>query len=424
MHTRISHVSLLALPLALLLGCDSHEGDQPEKLKHIDRSQAYLADVGTDKPLDYADPNLWMCRPDIDVNECVRDMDATLMLPSGKQVFAPHVEAKHTAFDCFYVYPTVLLTRSGNQTDFSDSATGARIVLDPLRSQAAPFTRVCSVYAPLYRQSGMGASATGGTPSAASMAATAALAFQDVKAAFDYYLKNDNKGRPFVLIGHSQGSGMLTSLVKAKIDEDPALRSQMISALIIGSSITVAKGQRTGGSFKNVPTCSSSKDTGCVVSYMSFAQEAPPKAGGAFTRSIPAGLELACTDPAALTGNKGNYLASYIATKTVLAANFTNDLGGTMPADAKTPFLIYPDMFKGQCKTTADGINYLEIALAKAADDVREPPPYRSSTVESIGGGMHLMDYNLEIEDLLELVTEQARALHAAKRAEEKADKE
>ena len=40
----------------------------------------------------------------------------------------------------------------------------------------------------------------------------------DVKAAWAYYLAHENHGRGVVLIGHSQGSGVLTALIKQEID--------------------------------------------------------------------------------------------------------------------------------------------------------------------------------------------------------------
>jgi hypothetical protein len=426
-------------------------------LLHIDRSQAYLTDLGTDKSLDYKDQNLWICRPDIDINECTREMDAIEIKKDGTQVPVPLAVASNPSFDCFYVYPTVLLTRAGNQTDFSDSPDGARIVLDPLRSQAAPFTRICSVYAPLYRQIGIpttgagsglaeidggvagsgeggaagtiatagtggmaagGGGATAGSAGAGGATGTttgaspaASRAFADVTDAFEYYLANLSKGRNFVLIGHSQGSAMLTTLIRTKIDNDPALLSRMISALIIGGGVTVAAGQNRGASFQNIPTCASSADTGCVVHYRSFAKEVPPAGvSAAGSATLTPGVELACTEPGRLSGNTGNYRGSYIATRAVLSQTFTNDLGGTLPTGVNAPFLIYRDMFKGECKT-ANGINYLEISVAKTADDTRSTPPYRSSIVESVGSGMHLMDFNLPIDDLIDLVSKQAAVM-------------
>ena len=43
------------------------------------------------------------------------------------------------------------------------------------------------------------------------ISAAAALAYRDVAAAWRNYIATKNEGRPFVLIGHSQGSLMLQS---------------------------------------------------------------------------------------------------------------------------------------------------------------------------------------------------------------------
>ena len=63
------------------------------------------------------------------------------------------------------------------------------------------------MYAPLYRQTGL----ANGMPVAG---ADSGLAVQDVRDAFAHYLEHDNAGRNFVLLGHSQGTFMLESLIK------------------------------------------------------------------------------------------------------------------------------------------------------------------------------------------------------------------
>ncbi len=50
-----------------------------------------------------------------------------------------------------------------------------------------------------------------------------------------------------MLIGHSQGSFTLTSLIAAEIDSKPALRRKLVSALIIGGQVTVPTGKDVGG---------------------------------------------------------------------------------------------------------------------------------------------------------------------------------
>ena len=56
------------------------------------------------------------------------------------------------------------------------------------------------------------------------------------------------------------------------------------------------------------------------------------------------------------------------------------------------------------------GFSYLEVAINKSAGDTRENPPYRSPPLESTGWGLHLVDYNLELDDLIEAVRLQAAA--------------
>ena len=99
-----------ALPALIAVGCltsgcssDSanasatDSGTSPEaggatvpKVK-IDRSG--LTNVGTDKPLDYSDPNLWLCRPGNDPDECDADLDSTELLPDGTRKLVKHVKA-------------------------------------------------------------------------------------------------------------------------------------------------------------------------------------------------------------------------------------------------------------------------------------------------------------------------------------------
>ena len=112
-----------------------------------------LSDVGTSGPLDYANPDYWACRPDKATSECAKNLDATEVLKDGTTRLVPHDRATNPAFDCFYVYPTVLLNRSGNMTDFTEE--GVKYVRDALMAQGAPFTRICEVFAPLYRQVGL-----------------------------------------------------------------------------------------------------------------------------------------------------------------------------------------------------------------------------------------------------------------------------
>jgi Protein of unknown function (DUF3089) len=375
----------------------------------IDRSA--LTDVGTDKPLDYSDPRLWLCRPGNDPDECDANLDATELLADGTQKLVKHVKADNPDYDCFYVYPTVKLTSAGAMTDFANF----EIALDPLLNQAARFNQQCRVYAPLYRQAGVVPGA-GGAPTLPDAGAgspaptdTFALGLSDVRDAFKYYLEHLNNGRKFVLLGHSQGTGMLTSMMTTDVDPVADVRAKLISALLIGGGIAVPEGAAVGGTFKNIPLCTAAKQLGCVVAYNSFTKEVPPSPTSTFARTSMPGQMNGCTEPAMLAGHPGQrYQGSYIALNLGNKSLLLPDGFDKLPKDITTPFVLYRDVLRGACKNT-DGASYLEISLDMSSSDKRPPPPYRFSVIES-ALGLHLYDYNIELDDLLEMVQLQAKA--------------
>lgn len=416
--------------VSMLAGCSSSSGSEGTVappgdasvdggLFHIDRSG--LKNVGTTNPLDYSNPNLWVCRPGIDSNPCHGDqgeLDTTELLPDGGTNVLKHQRAANPKFDCFYVYPTVYLTGSGNQTNLSDDS----YPLDAIMSQGARMSELCEVYAPLYRQvvispgaapaapaapvdagaSDAGASAGGGLSGLLS-GPEAALALSDVRGAFKYYMDHFNSGRKFVLLGHSQGSGLLLAMMQQDIDVVAAVRAQMISAVLLGGGATVTAGQTTGGTFMNIPTCTRPGQTGCLVGYSSFDVLSPPGANTLFGIA-PAGQETVCTEPGALAGNDaGPYGGSYFPT------HINNPLlAPTSPTpDAGTAFVLYRDAFQGQC-VHQNGASYLQITDLVQPGDPRGTPPYVSTTAESLGFGLHLVDWNLPMQELIAIVAAQS----------------
>jgi Protein of unknown function (DUF3089) len=69
-----------------------------------------------------------------------------------------------------------------------------------------------------------------------------------------------------VLVGHSQGAGLLNRLIAEEIDDEPLLRDRLVSAYLLGSTVAVPEGDVAGGAFDNVPPCEADDQTGCVVS--------------------------------------------------------------------------------------------------------------------------------------------------------------
>ncbi len=227
-----------------------------------------------------------------------------------------------------------------------------------------------------------------------------------MRASFKYYLDHFNNGRKFVIMGHSQGSAMLAAMMQTDVDPMPAIRGQMISAILLGGGTTVAPGTTVNGTFKNIPTCTKPTDTGCMIAFSSFDVASPPGANSLFGKS-PDGNEVACTNPGPLAGNAGPYHGSYFPT------SINNPLLGPdnpPPQDAGTPFVLYRDLFQGNC-VIKNGFSYLEITYLGQPGDPRGLPPYKNAGSESIGFGLHLVDWNLPLEELMDIVRAQAAAV-------------
>lgn len=95
-------------------------------------------------------------------------------------------------------------------------------------------------------------------------------------AAFRLYLRRYNHGRPFGLIGHSQGSFVLEQMIHNVIDRNRRLRARMLSAILLGGgNVLVKDGSDVGGTFQHVPACRTINDLGCVIAFSSFDQPVP-----------------------------------------------------------------------------------------------------------------------------------------------------
>jgi hypothetical protein len=79
-----------------------------------------------------------------------------------------------------------------------------------------------------------------------------------------------------------------------------------------------------------------------------------------------------------------------------------------LPKDITTLFVLYRHVLSGTCKNV-NGASYLEISDEQPAGDPRPPVPYHFAALEG-ALGLHLFDYNIELDDLMEAVKLQAAA--------------
>jgi len=339
---------------------------------------------------------VWLCRPGKANDPCTAGLRTTAVAANGSTTDMPATPNPSSKFDCFFVYPTV----SGQLTD------NANLKVEPAEigvaiAEAARFSQVCQVWAPMYRQrteysltKGLGTQLRSGT-----------IAYNSLLSGWRDYLAHHNHGRPFVLIGHSQGAAMLIRLLHNVIDPSPKLRAKMVSAIILGGNVQVVTGKDVGGSFTNIPTCGSSHQSGCVIAYSTFGSQPPPAAlfgrpGQGVSlmsgQAVRTGQQVACVNPVDFSAATGALLPYYLR------------IGSTVPGvTVMTPWVTYPGLYTATCMS-GGGATWLQINAAAIAGDPRP------KITEALGPlwGYHIDDVSLALGNLVLDVALEEQAFH------------
>ncbi|HYD38021.1 MAG TPA: DUF3089 domain-containing protein, partial [Allosphingosinicella sp.] len=241
------------------------------------------------------------------------------------------------------------------------------------------------------------------------LTANFATAYGDVLAAWKEFLSRRNHGRPFVLIGHSQGSIHLLRLLQEEIEGRPEAK-RMLSAILLGWPVEVPEGKKVGGSLKSIPLCSRVGETGCVITYMTFRASTPPPADSFLGRAARPGMTAGCTNPAALGGGAAK-LDSYWFTLAPPQAG-ADPVVWSSAGGPPTPFLRTEGLVTGECRHEGQA-GYLAVTENEDPDDGRtDRIPGDVYTLGKLnpGWGLHLADMSVAQGDLIRLVEAQAAA--------------
>lgn len=339
--------------------------------------------------LDYAKPEAWLCRPDAN-GPCDTDLSLTDIGPAGITPVPPP-PATEAMIDCFYVYPTVS-TQAGGNADGSLTDDERYVV----QQQFARLLGVCRRFAPLYRQSTLG-SIWGAAK------ADPGLAYGDVKAAWDHYLAHDNGGRGVLLFGHSQGARHLRQLLSEEIVGTPVQR-RIVSAWLIG--FPVASGD---GAPPMLPPCQTARDTGCLVSYATFWQAAPPASDNRFAGRPSPALRLTCVNPAALLGRE-TVDAIFPARPRPAGSSGASAASVRMaPVPVNTASYRLSGAISARCVRTEE-TDFL--AVSSTAPLIASG--FARIDASLPGWGLHLIDVNVALGTLLDLAAAQSAAFLSA----------
>ncbi len=187
---------------------------------------------------------------------------------------------------------------------------------------------------------------------------------------------------------------MLIRLLRSQIDPHPALRKQMVSALILGGNVQVPTGKTVGGSFEHIPTCCSPRATGCVIAYSIVRDVAPgdvrlrpsrargqPPIGSDRLERRTGGLR----QPGDVLGRKGALQPYFLSA------------GTSVPGvTVTTPWVSFPGLYTAQCKSRG-GATWLEINATSASGD---PRPIVTASLGP-DWGYHADDVNLALGNLV-----------------------
>jgi hypothetical protein len=240
------HYCLIGFFLSLLLSSCSD--------KYLTYKSLYQFKAEDKKP-DYSNLNYWAAHP------LKWDPSDSIPKPLRK-------EKKDTLVDVFFLHPTMYTMKikdGGLNADIDDAYLNAKTDYSTILYQASVFNQHARVYAPRYREAHISAYFPKDT-----LAALKAfdLAYEDVKSAFEYYLKNYNHGRPIIIASHSQGTNHALRLLKEYFENKP-LQKQLVAAYIVGMAIPT-------DFFSSLQMCEDSLQAGCVCGWRTFRKGYKP----------------------------------------------------------------------------------------------------------------------------------------------------
>ena len=189
--------------------------------------------------VDYSKPENWVALPSV----IDKKVDVFFLIP--------------TAWTNSDPYPTICA--------INEPSLRTRAPLS-IATQASAFATVANIYAPYYRQNNL-------SP-VDRLEICAGIPTTDAVAAFDYYIRHYNNGRPFILAGHSQGSNVLINLLSVYMKDHPDVLKNMVAAYVIGFPVTAEYlAENPFLKFATGPD-----DTGVIISYNTQAPDVAPGA--------------------------------------------------------------------------------------------------------------------------------------------------
>lgn len=356
----------------------------------------------------YDDPAVWLCWPDV-ADACERDQTATAIYPDGTSEVISFEKTSESEVDCFYVYPST----SEDMTPNSDLIPALTEEISTAWVQVSRYSQVCDIYVPMYRQkTKAGISGAVEVPEDDLIGGPGTtgfeIAYEDVADSFKHYIANTSQERGFILIGHSQGTAMLTQLLKREIDQNPLLRTRLVSAHLLGGAHI---GQRSS-EFETISGCKDANEIGCIIAYNTFRIDAPPPSNSWFGRTwhdaswkdqdiswgniswdeVVSNPSL-CVNPGNLGSGKAELMPYFFPNEDMKEV-----------FEIETSWVTYPGLLTGECIN--DGtFGYLSVEISADYEDPRASEISGDFDPQS---GLHGLDMNIALGNLITIAETQA----------------
>jgi len=277
-------------------------------------------------PPNYADKNNWAGLPDVDGVE-----DKT---PQG----ISNLQAQGDApVDVFFIHPTGYLPGNSWISNLDRDTATEENTQWMMANQASAYNGCCNVYAPRYRQANIFAYFKGDEVRETVLG----FAYTDVKRAFDYFITNFNKGRPFIVASHSQGTHHGVRLLAEEIDGTERA-DRMVAAYLIGGNVKTS----AFDSMASIDLCTTPTDLRCAVHWDTWSE-------AVIDREMPDVAGNVCTNPLSWQLNDNRVDAAAHAGAVPASGEFQMALSG----DDKATGVVFgplgepiPNMLSAQCK--------------------------------------------------------------------------
>lgn len=224
---------------------------------------------------DYSDMANWACHPDkigtlidgYNLSIAVIDRD----LSTKQRIEVDNNAMNDTGVDVFFVHPTVLqnIFSYTERENIPIEEQPGFLVTATVVGQAGLLAQFGRLFAPRYRQATPPVFI--GSPLDEQQAEVIGVAYDDVRNAFLNYLEHQNNGNKVILAAHSQGSYLLSMLLRDIFDNDEALMDKLVVAVVAGMA-AVYDESGTSGWWENISLCTNIDQCRCVMTWRCYKE--------------------------------------------------------------------------------------------------------------------------------------------------------